>query len=242
MKDKNPHVISHGMSLLIKSVVYMCIVLMYYYLHAGIQIIPPLKEKKEFLPYAWLPVSKGPKSFKELHICDFRANYSHVRICAAKPDFDLGSVIATENILMDDPNMKMLLVINHNDDYTIPNLPDQKWAVPIAVVTAHSGVHLMQVLRKHPRDTKMSIFPGIPQEPHSKRKHINGPAHQGLLSLCNTSQTLLNSHIKCYYLLPACVTVLILDNQSLYVGLALTCPLVHVHTYESLLNLQMLVF
>lgn len=141
-------------------------------MHTGIQIIPPPKEKMKYFPYAWLPVSKEAKSFTELHICDFRANYPHVRICAAKPPIDLGRDIATQNIFMDDSNLKMLLVINHKEEYTIPNLPDEKWAVPVAVVTEHSGVHLMQILRMHPRDTKMSIFLDTPQDPQSKRMQL----------------------------------------------------------------------
>lgn len=134
-------------------------------------ILPPLPEKKEYLPYAWLPVSKKPESFEEIMICDHQVKYSHVRVYEAKPGTDLAEVVALES-LMDDDYVKMLLVINHKNAYTIPNLPNEKWAWPVAIITADSGIRLKHILHQHPEGTKMNLMDS-PQDTNSKPTQLS---------------------------------------------------------------------
>lgn len=152
---------------------YVCIlnttyitVIMYYHSNIGIHILPPSPEKEEYLPYAWLPVSRESKSFNEIGICDHQAEYRHVRVCEAELNTDLAEVVACKEI-MDDEDMEMLLVINHDNSYTIPNLLDDKWLWPVAIVTAHSGIRLKHILCQHPDDTKMNVLLDSPHGMYS---------------------------------------------------------------------------
>ena len=100
-------------------------------------------------------------------ICDHQVKHNHVRVCEAKPGTDLAQVVAFEGI-MDDDHVKMLLVINHTNAYTIPNLRNEKWVRPVAIVTADSGIRLNHILRQHPEGTKMTLLMDSSQDTNSK--------------------------------------------------------------------------
>lgn len=105
-------------------------------------------------------------------ICDHQVKYSHVHVCEAKPGTDLAEVVALEG-LMEDDCVKMLLVINHSNTYTIPNLPNEKWPWPVAIVTADSGIRLQHILHQHPEGTKMNLLMDSPQDTNSKPTQSN---------------------------------------------------------------------
>ena len=105
-------------------------------------------------------------------ICDHQVKYSHVRVCEAQPGIDLAEVVAFEGI-MEDEHVKMLLVINHNNAYTIPNLGNEKWVWPVAIVTADSGIRLNHILRQHPEGTKMTLLMDSSQDTNSKPLQLN---------------------------------------------------------------------
>ena len=84
------------------------------------------------------------------------APISHVRVCSIEQSKPL-SVVAAENNVMEDQNMVMLLVINCVNTHHFPDLPKEKWDVPVAVITAHSGAHLRHILQTHGKEAKINV-------------------------------------------------------------------------------------
>ena len=122
----------------------------------GIQVTLPTTQEQVYFPYAWLPISKEKKSFQDIPVALDKAPIPHVRVCGIEQYKPLNEVFA-ENRVMEDENVEMLLVINCSNTYHVPELPNEKWDVPVAVITAHSGAHLKHILQTHGREAKINV-------------------------------------------------------------------------------------
>ena len=131
---------------------FLCFVRSYV---TGLQIILPKPNEMIYLSYAWLPVTQKITSFVGIAICNHPLKKEHILVCKMTPKEDIGVIIAS---MIHTEYIKMLVIVSLDERLSIDNLPrNQKWLYPIAVVTAHSGNILGQVLSKYPDDTIATI-------------------------------------------------------------------------------------
>ena len=106
-------------------------------------------------------------------------NTDHIFVCKLTEKQDI-SWHACQ--VQDKPNIKMLIAINHGDNLVLQKLPQEKWMVPIAVVTSVSGAKILSILHQHPKQAMVTVRLKQP-EVKSGQESVSDEIIQGTIQI-----------------------------------------------------------
>lgn len=77
-----------------------------------------------------------------LSLADQDEQFPHARMYEIDSSKKSELINAEASSMPDNPQMKLLVLINENDCYDYPDFPQEKWKVPVIMVTASTGKNM----------------------------------------------------------------------------------------------------
>lgn len=118
-----------------------------------------LRVNEKLYSYAWLSVSKEKKTFCSISLADGDETFPHARLYYVERQKEPTLLIQEAETMSDNQYMKLLIIVNSENDYKFQALPTKKWKTPVILVTAKTGGSLRKyICTGHIEEPVMELF------------------------------------------------------------------------------------
>lgn len=92
--------------------------------------------------FAWLQMSTKDMTQSSLSLTEEDVNFPHARMYAINPSKKCEMIVEEAAAMADNSHMKLLVIVNNENNYDLQDLFQRKWTTPVIVVTASTGKNL----------------------------------------------------------------------------------------------------